>query len=359
MKAFFTACIIMICLSSVASAAEQKAVEYDGVVLNEDSTWRGYVIVRGFVVVAPQTTLRIDPGTVIHFASDSSRQLPSLIVQGRIHAAGTAEHPIILTSDRSKAGRGSWGGLVFLSTEKRNLLEQCRIEYAETGIDLQFSTLTLQGVSIVQTRTALMAHDSVVQMSGGTVTDAETGIEMHNSELDARETTVASCQRGYLLSKSAVALTSSKIINNRHTGFEADECRIKITGGGFSGNATGARITGGEGQIFMSRFLKNGQTALSLSGSRIKIQRCLFVENEQDAIKTEGGRPLFQNNAFSSNGGFNIYNAGHEVVAARQNWWGSANQQQIAQKIYDTARDGNAGAVLVFPWLTEMPQLMP
>ena len=358
MKTLFAACIFL-CMTTISMAAEPATAVYDGKVLTEDVTWRGSILVRGFVVVAPQATLRIEPGTVVRFAASAAQQLPNLVVQGRLHAAGTPERPIVLTSDRPGPVRGSWGGIVLLSTEKRNLLERCRIEYAETGIDVRFSTIALKGVSIVQAQTALLSHDGVVQMTGSTVSDSETGIEIYNSEFEGRDTTVDSCQRGYVLYKSAVVLASSKITNNRQTGFEADECRIKITGGEFSGNVLGARIEGGEGQIVMSLFLRNRQTALHLSGSRIKIQRCLFAENIADALRTEDSQALLLNNAFSSNGGFNLYNAGREVVAARQNWWGTTAQPLIGQKIYDASRDKNTGAVQVFPWLNEKPLLMP
>lgn len=357
MKILFAACIFF-CMTTISMAAEQDAAVYDGAVLTEDVTWRGSILVRGFVLVAPQATLRIDPGTVVRFAATAAQQLPSLVVQGRLHAAGTPERPIVLISDRAKPARGSWGGVVLLSTEKRNLLEHCRIEYAETGIDVRFSTVSLKGVSIVQAQTALLSHDGVVQMTGGTVSDSETGIAIYNSEFDGRDMTVASCQRGCVLNKSAVVLSSLKISNNRQTGLEADECRIKITGSEFSGNAFGARINGGEGQIVISRFQQNRQTALHLVGSRIKIQRCLFAENSQDALRTEDGRALLLNNAFTSNGGFNLYNAGREVVGARQNWWGAAEQLLIGQKIHDAARDKNSGAVQIFPWLIEKPPLM-
>lgn len=358
MKIIFAACIFF-CLTTISSAAELATVVYDGAVLTEDVTWRGSILVRGFVVVAPQATLRIEPGTVVRFASSAAQQLPNLVVQGRLHAVGTSERPIVLTTDRSMPVRGSWGGIVLLSTEKRNLLEQCRIEYAETGIDLRFSTVTLKDVSIVQARTALLSHDGVVQMTGGTVSDSETGIEVYNSEFDGRDTTVDSCQRGYVLNKSAVVLAATRIMNNLQTGLEADECRIKITGGEFSGNALGARIKGGEGQIAMSSFLRNKLTALHLLGSRVKIMRCLFAENRQDALRTEDGRALLLNNAFTANGGFNLYNAGREVVSARLNWWGTADQLLIRQKIHDAARDKIAGTVHILPWLNEKPLLMP
>ncbi len=148
MKTLFATCFFF-CMTTISLAAEPgTTVVYDGAVLTEDVTWRGSILVKGFVVVAPQATLRIDPGTVVRFAATAAQQLPNLVVQGRLHAAGTGERPIMLTSDRSRPARGAWGGIVLLSTEKRNLLEHCRIEYAETGIDLRFSTITLKTVSI-------------------------------------------------------------------------------------------------------------------------------------------------------------------------------------------------------------------
>lgn len=357
MKALFTFCIIFF-MTTVSMAAEQATTIYDGAVLTEDVTWRGSILVRGFVIVSPQATLRIEPGTVVRFAVSAAQQLPSLLIQGRLHAVGTSERPIVLTSDHIKPTVGSWGGVVFLSTEKRNLLEFCRIEYAETGIDISFSTITIKSVSIMQAKTALLSYDGVIQMSGSTVSDSETGIKLYNSEFDGRDLTVSSCQRGCVLSKSSFVLSSSKIINNVQTGFEADECRIKITGGEFYGNALGARIKEGEGQINMSRFQQNRQTALHLISSRIKIQRCQFTNNYQDALRTEDGWAFLLNNTFSSNGGYNIYNAGREVVSARQNWWGTTDSILIGKKIRDAVLDKSTGAVTVFPWLNEKPQFL-
>ncbi|MDD2308988.1 MAG: right-handed parallel beta-helix repeat-containing protein [Desulfuromonadaceae bacterium] len=358
MKILFAGCVFLYLLTISPAAAQATAV-YDGTVLTEDATWRGSVLVRGSVVVVPHATLRIEPGTVVRFAASTGQQLPNLIIQGRLHVAGTSERPILLTSDRPMPSRGSWGGIVFLSTEKNNLLEGCRIEYAETGIDIRFSTVTLKSVSIVHAKTALLSHDGVVQMTGGTVSDSETGIEIYDSEFDGNDVTVASCRRGCLLSKSSVVMASPNIMNNQQTGLEADECRIKITGGEFSGNVLGALIKGGEGDIFMSRFLRNRQTALHLLGSRVKIQRCRFAENILDALRVEDGRALLMNNAFSSNGGFNLFNAGNEVVNARLNWWGGTGLPLVRQKIHDVSRDKKAGAVQILPWLNEQPALMP
>lgn len=355
---FFYIVCIFFCMTASSLAAEQAGLIYDSAVLTEDVTWRGTVLVRGYVIVAPQATLRIEPGTTVRFVGTAASQLPNMVVLGRVIAAGTVERPILLSSERSKQTEGSWGGIVFLTTEKRNLLEQCRIENADIGIDLRFSTISLKAVTITHARTALLSHDGIILISGSTVADSGTGIEVYDSEFEGRDMTVASCQRGFVVSRSAVMLVSTKIINNKLIGLEAEECRIKITGGDFIDNALGARISGGEGQITMASFLRNNQTALHLQGARVKIQRCLFAENRHDAIRCEDGRSLLVNNAFSSNGGYNLYNSGSERISARQNWWGTADQTLIVHKIFDPARDKKSGVVVFFPWLPEKPQLM-
>ena len=358
MKLFFAICLIF-CLPLLSPAADLRSNEYTEALISEDVTWRGSIVVRGFVVIAPQATLRIEPGTVVRFAKSASGNLTNLVVQGRLQASGSVEQPIVFTSDSSSPSRGEWGGIILLSTEKRNQLDQCRIKYAQSGIDARFSSITLNAVAIEQAQTGVLSYDSVVLMNGSSVTDSGTGIEIHTSEFEARGITLSSCQRGALFYSSAVLLATARITNNLQSGLELSDCRIKITGGDISGNELGVRIKGGEGQLFMTSFQRNKQSALHLLGSRVKIQRCLFADNRQDAVRTEDGLALLMNNAFSGNGGFNLYNAGSDGVSARQNWWGTTDQRKISQKIYDQSRDKNTGIVQMNPWLNEKPQLTP
>lgn len=358
MKIFITVCAFF-CMAAVSLAAEQAAMVYDGAILTEDVTWRGSILVKRFVVIAPQATLRIDPGTVVRFTAAAGQPLANLVVQGRIHAAGTAALPIVLTSDQAKPLRGAWEGVVLLSTGKRNVFEHCRIEYAETGLDLRSASATLNSVSLAHAHTALSAHDSVVQLTECTVTDSATGLDIHNSECDAKVLTVSSCQSGCVFRTSGVELISPKISGAGLIGLDMDGCRINIVDGEFSDNTLGVRIRNGQGRIGMSRFQRNSETALHLLGSPVIVQRCLFSGNTKDAVHTEDGRSLFLNNVFTANGGYNLINAGSEPVSARLNWWGTTDAVLIGQKVSGPAGDNNVGTVHVSPWLEEKPLLVP
>jgi hypothetical protein len=333
---------------------------YDVTTVTEDLTWRGTVTVRGFVVVAPQATLRIEPGTVVRFSGPvSNNGAARLVVQGRIQAVGTAASPILMTSDRPAAARGDWGGIFLVSSEKRNILEHCRIEYADSGVDARFSSVNLKMVTITKSNTAILARDAVIQMIGGTFSESDTGVEAYDSEFDVRNVTIANCRRGFVMNRSSVGITAAIIKGNEQYGLLSEDCRVKISSGELSENGIGASFKGGEGQIRMTGFLRNRETALHLLGTRMKVQSCRFAENSLDAIRTEDGRLLVSGNAFISNKGFNLYNAGREDAYAPLNWWGSADQTVIAQKIHDAARDPRSGRVQIFPWLTEKPPLMP
>jgi hypothetical protein len=358
-KVLVALCLLFCLAVPYTFSAEQATAVYESVVFNEDATWRGTVLVKGSVVVAPQATLRIEPGTTVRFAPSSSRQQSNLVILGRLQASGTAERPILFTAERSKPARGAWGGIVFLATEKKNILERCRIEYAEAAVELRYSAVNLKSIAIAQATTGLLGYDGIIQMSGSTISDSVTAVELHNGEFDGKDVTVSGCQNGFTLNRSALVLAAAKVLNCLQTGFAAEESRVKISGSDFSGNEVGARFSGGEGQLVSSRFTKNRETALQLAGARIKVQRCLFDNNTQDAVRVEDGRSLLYNNAFGTAGRYNIYNAGREGVSARQNWWNTTNQADIAEKIYDSATDKKSGAVSVSPWLTEKPPLTP
>ncbi len=346
--------------NSSRSTHDKAATVYDRAVISEDVTWRGTVLVRGFVVVAPQATLRLEPGTVVRFSGSSLPAASSrLVVQGRIQALGSAARPVLFTSEKPSADRGDWGGIFFVSTEKRNILEHCRIEFADSGVDARFSSINLKMVTITKSITALRAHDSVVQMTGGAVSESETGIEANDSEFDVKDASITACRRGFVAIRSAVGIASSRINGNEQHGLFADQSRVKMSSGEISQNGTGAGIKGGEGQFQATRFNRNLGTALHLSGARMKIQRCQFVDNGSDAIRLDDNRSLVLGNSFSANKGFNLNNAGRSDITAILNWWGTDDHSAISQKIHDKNHDPNSGTVQVFPWLNEKPALMP
>tara|TARA_R110000851_G_scaffold4768_2_gene19731 strand:+ start:2977 stop:4419 length:1443 start_codon:yes stop_codon:yes gene_type:complete len=99
--------------------------------ISADTTWTAdnIYILAGKVVVGVGKTLTIEPGTIIKGKAGSGSLASALIVQrgSKIMAVGTAEKPIIFTSEEDNIGvgqtagtnldetaRGKWGGLIVL-----------------------------------------------------------------------------------------------------------------------------------------------------------------------------------------------------------------------------------------------------
>lgn len=341
-------------------AAAQVSAAYENTTITEDVTWRGTVIVRGALVVAPQATLRIEPGTVVRFTAPAgSRQLPRLVVMGRIQSVGTLERPIIFTHGLTDPVAGGWGGILLLNSEKRNQIEHCRIEGAGTALEARFSSFSARSLIVPAASTGLLLYDCTASVTFSVFSGCQTGVEAHDSELELRESTAAQNRRGLDLFRSSVVLSAVTMTGNRQAGLLAEECRLKISACEMSANGIGAQITGGEGQLTLSRFLRNLETALHVSDSRLKISNCRFSDNLRDGLKLDDGRATLWGNIFSGNGNYNLVNAGTEDVTAVQNWWGAVDEPSIQSKIMDVVRDRRFGAVHLFPWLTQRPMTIP
>lgn len=366
----FTSLLLSVCVVMPLSAAtvplNRKPLSgpitaaYENVTLVEDTSWHGTIIVKGSLVVSSQTTLRIDPGTVIRFmAIKGSRQLPRLVVMGRIQSIGTAEQPILFAPNHAQSSKGDWGGLQLLSSEKRNRFEYCRIEGAETALEGRFSTVTAKALSITRSTTGCLLRDTIATLIAPNINACDTGLEVHDSELELRDATLAANRRGMLLYRSAVVMSSTTVNGSSQQGIVTDDCRLKFSSCEFSDNAVGAQISGGEGQIFLSRFMRNRETALHLSAARVKISRCQISNNVRDGVKLEDDRAALWGNSISDNGGYNLVYSGRDTLNATQNWWGSSDELYITAKLSAAASSLRAAAVNVFPWLLEKPPIFP
>lgn len=111
--------------------------------IDRDSTWSGEVRLDRDILVFPNVTLTIAPGTHIIFAPTRTSLIEprflftkhELLVQGRLMAKGSAEAAIIFTSGDVKPAEGNWAGIILDNPKGGDsLLEYCRIEYAEIGV---------------------------------------------------------------------------------------------------------------------------------------------------------------------------------------------------------------------------------
>jgi hypothetical protein len=329
-----------------AEAELRPAVIYGDQVLSEDTVWRGEVLVEGVVVVAPQATLTVEPGSVVRFRRKAA-QAPLLVIEGRIVATGTRETPILFTSNFLAAAAGDWQGIMLLGSEKKNILENLRVEGAETGIDALYSSLSLKAVRAERCGTGMRFQDALVTVDGGGALECGTGVRLTDSEATLRGLNVTGNRQGLNALRSSVYLVDASLSGNAAAGFFADSCRVKLQGCVLSGNGSGATLLSGEGSISSSRLVKNREFGLSLAGARVKISGNVISANGNNGVVVADGSAAAWDNAIFGNAGYDLYHSGFEEFRAPANWWGGGQP-----KVYDNA---GRGRVLYSPMLNARP----
>ena len=330
-----------------AEAVFDPAVVYGDRLLSEDTVWRGEVLVEGVVAVAPQATLSIEPGTVVRFRRKGA-QAPLLIVQGRIVAAGTRKTPVLFSSTFVTPAPGDWQGIMLLGSEKKNLLENCRIEGAETGIEALFSNLTLKGVLSEHAGTGMTFQDSLVSMDAVVVSNCDTALRFSDSEATLRKLNVTGNRQGLTALRSSLFLLEANFSGNLAAAFFGDAGRVKIQGGSVLGNGSGVTLVGCEGSVTGARLLKNREFGLSLAASRVRVISNVISGNGNNGVIVTDGSAVAWGNAIFENSGYDFYNAGVEDFRAPGNWWGGT-----APKIFDI---NGRSRVLFAPVLGARPQ---
>ena len=340
-------------VTSAASTAQRRdeaqrnpALVYGDRVLVEDTVWRGEVLVEGVLAVAPQATLSVEPGTVVRFRRQGA-QAPLLVVQGRLVAVGTRENPVLFTSNFATAAPGDWQGILLLGSEKKNQLENCRIEGAETGIDAIFSSLSLKGVWAEQAGTGMRFQDTVVTMDAGGATKCGTALRFSESEATLRSPSLTGNRQGLAAQHSSIYLSEGNLSGNQAAAFTGDASRVKIQGGAFLANGSGVTLSGCEGSISGAKLANNREFGLSLAASRVKVTGNVITGNGNNGMIVADGAAVAWDNAIFENAGYDLYHAGIEEFRAPANWWGGGEP-----KIYDNA---GRGRVLYLPVLAARP----
>lgn len=129
MKKKITSLLFALSLFSGISFAADITVSDN---ISGDSTWTSDNVywLDGFIFVDSLATLTIEAGTVVRGFNGTGENASALIVKrgGKIMAEGTAEAPIIFTSeddtnlDLPPSVKGSWGGLILLGQGTHNNL---------------------------------------------------------------------------------------------------------------------------------------------------------------------------------------------------------------------------------------------
>jgi hypothetical protein len=208
-----------------------------------------------------------------------------------------------------------------LGSDKRNSLEYCRIEGAETGLDLLHATAALKGVVVSACDTGLHLQESQAAIQESAIADTLVGIDLSASELELKECRLTAGGTGILAASSSLFLSGCTLSGQRRFGAAAADSRILIQKTVISGNGSGLYLQGGEGSIIGSRLAQNAEDGLHVASARIRVTDSDFFRNGRSGLVTEDGRAAVWGNAFRGNGLYDLEHRGSDDLRAMNNWW--------------------------------------
>jgi hypothetical protein len=153
--------------SVIVEAYGQNANYLRDSVVTCNTTWtanRPYVLSNN-ILIDSACTLIIEAGTKIYSANNSF-----ILIDGTLIAEGTLEQPIIFSNDRLDepfaSTPGQWGGIVFLSNSKDNLLNYVDVKNGIVGLNLNvFDQDGLADVSVQNSRVGNMSFSAVLSLN--------------------------------------------------------------------------------------------------------------------------------------------------------------------------------------------------
>lgn len=174
--------------SVLVTPSTGQVIEVSGDI-TENTTWYAAAkyMLSGFVYVKNNSTLTIEPGTLIKGISSTKAAL--IIERGsKIMAAGTSSQPIIFTSDKPKGqrARGDWGGVVLCGKATTNKHDNgTGVGIAEGGIGsnyggtddndnsgvLQYVRIEFPGIPLTATANSEINGLTLYAVGSGTTID--------------------------------------------------------------------------------------------------------------------------------------------------------------------------------------------
>jgi Right handed beta helix region len=181
-------------------------------------------LVEDALVVMPGAVLTMDPGVVVWFRS------LGMVVRGTLQACGTAEHPVVF---RSLKTRG-WKGIFIDGGGGENLLRHCRISEAEFGIRCARARLVVEDCQLQENTWGVVAEEGQVDISGSLVrASGKTGIAVRKSRLAVNGSVVTeNAAGGFLLEDTPAVIEGNNIVNNGGWGIKTVGPPTEVYAGG-------------------------------------------------------------------------------------------------------------------------------
>ncbi len=307
-----------------------------GGVIYQDTTWYAHdspFFIINDLTVAPNATLTIEPGCEIRF-----KGMYTLKIDGTLIARGERAAPIIFTFDSPYPSPGSWECIKFTNQslwavldEEYNwlagcVMEWCHVFYSKEGISIQGASPLIKKCKVMYTNNRLDLGGAINIIDGASPYIINTQVSL----------TLARSGGGIYINNSTPLLMGCQVVGNV----------AQTEGGGIY--ATYLAYP----KIHDCSIIGNDQDGIFLGdGVDAEILRCNITRNSDCGIR--GNSTAFHDSNIMNNGEYDVRNTSEQTFEAQENYWGTTDEGQIEENIYDDDDDQFVGAINFQPFLEE------
>ena len=358
---------------------------YKDEALRGDTVWQGRVEVGGVVRVPEGSRLIVLPGTIVEFTKKDTNGdgigENGLLIQGRLIAKGTREHPIIFRSAEKEKRMGDWDAInIMNSAGAQNLIEYCRIEHAYRGLHFHFSTVVVQNSVLTNNYRGVQFQESSVEMKGNHLYANKSGVQGRDSDITFSDNVIADNYVGANFFRTNINARGNRIVGNWKEGMRIREGVSSLQENLIDGNRYGLMVADNYyGDYSRNSITNNLETGLSLKNvDNVEILGNVIAANGINGVNVQDTRAIIKGNQiadngergmgvisfdgvitennFIANGLYAIDLDGTNDISAPFNWWGGDDVDTI---IFDKKDDPSRGRVVhekasastfPFPW---------
>ncbi len=315
-------------LLSFVIAAFSMMYAFSGTI-TENTQWSDDIIITGDVTVAAGVVLTIDAGVTVSFtridANEDGLGDIDFTINGRLLTNGTANNPVIFTSNEDSPVPGDWAGIDFLNTTSvYSILNHTEIYYAVTGVYISDKYVTFNdgmiayckgyGMHVLSSHGGLTSLNDLIIFENKLTSGGEGfGFKAESGAIVNADGLIVSANDGYgmvITGTNSCVISNSRAVSNGMNGVYVNNASPQFSNTDISENDdTGLRLVGAtsapefqycsisyndgfgvayedgcDGSIIYSNIIENTNSGLIITDNSVPtINYCNIYNNGQNA----------------------------------------------------------------------------
>ncbi len=305
--------------SLLPSPAAAEPVAWDRGTIADSVTWSGEILLKETVVVGPEGTLKVLPGTKVLVAAGKG-----ITVLGGIFVEGTEVEPVRFLPEKGDGARDSWEGIRMTGGSDRpgeRVFSFFSIEGAKEGISMVETSARISGGTFRACTVGIQGYqksEAVVERCLFAGNRSGAMVSLGGRALFRECRFEENLEYGLMVDRGATVSVRECDFGKGKTGiFSLTNAPFRVEGSLFRslGKGVVARQVGKDSGIFRCRFENNGTGVLAVQFCTMEISDSEFEGNTQGVDVREFSTPAIRHNRFTRNqDAVNLFRKSHARV---------------------------------------------